>query len=70
MLGRTTNHFFDISMLKGRRRSERRRKRHERRRRRKPTRKRRKAKAPKMSRLGGNSPLRIVQCLSLLRPAS
>jgi hypothetical protein len=66
----TTKHLLDISMLKERRRRSRRRTWPERRRRRRPARRRRRAKAPKMSGLGGSSPLKVVQCLSLLRTAS
>jgi hypothetical protein len=50
---------FDISMLKERRRRGRRR-------RRRPARRRRRVKAPKIFGLEGSSPLRMVQCLSLL----
>jgi hypothetical protein len=58
-------------MLKGRiRRPKRRRRRPERRWRRRPIRRRRRAKALRMFELGGSNPPRVVQGLSLLRPAS
>jgi hypothetical protein len=55
---------IDISILKGRKR------RLGIRRRRRPVKRRRRAKALRMFRLGGSSPPRVVQGLSLLRPAS
>jgi hypothetical protein len=57
-------------MLEGRRRRTGGRRRPERRQRRRPVRRRRRAKALRMIGLGGISPLRVVQGLSLLRFAS
>jgi hypothetical protein len=58
-------------MLKGRMRiPKKKRRRPERRRRRRPTRRRRRTKAPRISGLKRSSPPRVVQDLSLLRPAS
>jgi hypothetical protein len=69
MLGRNQALFQYIN-AKRKEDTQKKRRRPERRRRRKPARKRRRAKAPKMSRLGGSSYPRVIQCLSLLRPAS
>jgi hypothetical protein len=64
---RKDNQALDISTLKGRRRRPRRRRRRpERRLSRRPARRRWTAKAPRMSRLGGSSPPRVVQGLFLL----
>jgi hypothetical protein len=54
-LGRIIKHLLDISTLKGKRR------RPKRRRRRRPARRRWRAKVPRMSRLRGSSPPRMVQ---------
>jgi hypothetical protein len=55
----TTKYLLDISMLKERRRPERRR-RPKRRQRRRPARRQRWAKAPRISGVGGSSPPRVV----------
>jgi hypothetical protein len=57
-------------MLEERRRRIRGLRRPKRRQRRRPARRQRRAKAPRMFKLGGSSPPRMVQGLSLLRPAS
>jgi hypothetical protein len=73
---RKDNQALDISMLKGRRRRPGRRRRRPKRRprrrparrlRRRPARRRWTVKAPRMSRLGGSSPPRVVQGLFLLQ---
>jgi hypothetical protein len=70
-LGRIARHLLDISMLKERkRRFKRRSRRPERRRRRRSTRRRWRVKVLRMSALRESSPLRVVQCLSLLWAAS